>query len=257
MCLPAGRRTVSTHSAPQLDGFPPGRPSSRPVVPDLSQTRGVYVELGKEPGPDMDKPDPSDPRVLRTRSRALAAARHLAITEGPDAVTHVRVARDSGVGRRTLYRHWVDNQSLLHDALAEGPVEPPPPTGDVRADLLAYLEALRGGLVRGDLALVLHMLGERSASSELLARLRARLVTERCQPLRTLLADAAAALEGPLFYRVLARGEPVPIDVPIRLVDQFLENLRGGSPAMGTITGRPIGNDNGAAARAAATRSDW
>lgn len=52
-----------------------------------------------------------------TRNRALDAA-HAAILElGTERTTMVEVARRSGVGRTTLYRHWPDITALFADLL--------------------------------------------------------------------------------------------------------------------------------------------
>jgi AcrR family transcriptional regulator len=40
-------------------------------------------------------------------------------TEGAAAVTHQRVAREAGIGRATVYRHWPQQVDLLTDALAQ------------------------------------------------------------------------------------------------------------------------------------------
>ncbi len=60
----------------------------------------------------------TDARIARTRSQVLSAARRLHQEFGAEAVTHVRVAEESGVGRTTIYRHWPDTTSLLIDALS-------------------------------------------------------------------------------------------------------------------------------------------
>lgn len=58
----------------------------------------------------------ASPRAA-TRDRALDAA-HAAILElGPDRTTMVEVARRSGLGRTTLYRHWPDITALFADLL--------------------------------------------------------------------------------------------------------------------------------------------
>ncbi len=48
----------------------------------------------------------------------LDAARELLAREGPDAVTHQRVARQAGVGRATVYRHWPRREQLVLDTMA-------------------------------------------------------------------------------------------------------------------------------------------
>jgi len=63
----------------------------------------------------------------------------LLFTDGWDAVTHLRVADTSGVGRATIYRHWPTVEDLLADVLldCQAPLETPESTGDLRADLIA------------------------------------------------------------------------------------------------------------------------
>ncbi|MGW1558206.1 TetR/AcrR family transcriptional regulator [Streptomyces sp. NPDC002144] len=59
-----------------------------------------------------------DPRALRSRAAALAAATELLVEGGPENVTHAGVAKRAGIGRATVYRHWPDQQTLVIDALA-------------------------------------------------------------------------------------------------------------------------------------------
>jgi AcrR family transcriptional regulator len=85
-----------------------------------------------------------DPRVVRSRQAALSAVRELLAEEGWTGVTHVAVAARSGVGRTTLYRHWPDVASLIHDAIVERIGQARTAwTGDLRADLISELNGLR------------------------------------------------------------------------------------------------------------------
>jgi AcrR family transcriptional regulator len=178
-----------------------------------------------------------DPRLERTRRRALAAGRALFVAGGLDAVTHLRVSEAGGGARRTLYRHWPDTRSLLRDVLAEGEVPHADRCGDLRTDLLAHLDALRRALVDGHLGLVVSALGERAAVDPSFEPLRAELTEAGCAPLRALLDDAVrggalrddldrtaalAALEGPIFYRAWVRRERVPATALVGVVDAFL-----------------------------------
>lgn len=89
-----------------------------------------------------------DPRAEHSRAQALQAARALLAEEGWEAATHLRVAERSGLGRATVYRHWPDPVALRRDALSEEAlVFHTVPTGDLRADLVAELEAIRAELV--------------------------------------------------------------------------------------------------------------
>jgi AcrR family transcriptional regulator len=174
---------------------------------------------------------------VRTRESALEAATRLLLAEGLDAVTHQKVAASAGLGRRTLYRHWPDAEALLQDTLAGAAYPVTARTGELREDLLAHLEALRQALVHGPLRYVVLALNERAAVRPELRPLRDRLTDGGCRPLVELLTaavaegrlptdldvDAAvAALEGPVFYRSLVRGEAVPAGVVAQVVEDFL-----------------------------------
>jgi AcrR family transcriptional regulator len=95
-----------------------------------------------------------DPRVVRTRLAVLEAATMLLRTEGPEAVTHARVAEAAGVGRATIYRHWPEQGDLLHDAVASKAQDIPFPSVELptRERLLVVLEHLRTRLNDDDMA---------------------------------------------------------------------------------------------------------
>ena len=177
-----------------------------------------------------------DPRLGRTREKALEAARTLFSEHGLDAVTHLRVAHESGVGRKTLYRHWPEPVDLIRATLSTSAFPRIPPTGDLIGDLAAHLESLRRALVDGPLARIVAALAERSASSPTLRAAREALVEEGCAPIEAILSAAVArgelppnldkgvaraALEGPLFYRVLVLGERVRPSIVTSIVATF------------------------------------
>jgi AcrR family transcriptional regulator len=178
----------------------------------------------------------SDPRVLKTREAALASARALLLSQGVAAITHLHVAQHSGIGRKTLYRHWPTVGELLYETFSTANFPHAKRTGDLHADLVGHLEALRRGLVDGPLVYLIHALNEKAATDPQMALMRDRLTEEGCAPLREILRDAikarqlpqrfdveeaAAELEGPLFYRTLVRNEKVSRRIVIRLVDRF------------------------------------
>ncbi len=80
-----------------------------------------------------------DARIVRTRAVVLGAGAMLLFTEGWEAVTHLRVAEESGIGRATIYRHWPTVEDLLADVLldCQSPLDPGEPTGDLREDLIS------------------------------------------------------------------------------------------------------------------------
>ncbi|MGI9570442.1 MAG: TetR/AcrR family transcriptional regulator, partial [Desulfobulbia bacterium] len=63
-----------------------------------------------------------DPRAQRTKSKALAVAWDILLKEGADAVTHLRIAQQTGIGRNTLYRHWPKRENILIEAIAMGDI---------------------------------------------------------------------------------------------------------------------------------------
>jgi len=196
--------------------------------------------MSKERGDPAAAGAGTDVRVERTRRVVLAAARNLLLEEGWDAVTHVRVAAATGVARATVYRHWPSCADLLHDVLRrEAETSHSHPTGRLRQDLIAELDALRRQLGAPTLAGVLAVLMERSLYDLELAPVKRSVVTEISRVLRQRLRDgiddgdlpvaldvdlAIARLLGPLLYRRLASGEPLTPAVVAAVVDSFLSS---------------------------------
>ena len=179
-----------------------------------------------------------DPRVDRTRAAVLEAARVILLEEGWEAVTHLRVAERSGVGRTTIYRHWRERSELLRDALADESIAiHTAPTGDIRGDLVAELEAIRYVLVQRDMGRVLAALVDRAERDPDLHRLKVVLVQDGFSAIRRLLQNAMdggelrpeldidhgiAQLVGPIVYRRLVSGEPLSATFSRAVVDDFL-----------------------------------
>lgn len=153
---------------------------------------------------------------------ALAAARGLLFEEGLEAVTHLRVATRSGLGRKTIYRHWPTKTALLLDSLSTREWARVEQSGDLQVDLTRHLEQLRRALVEGPLARILVAILERAAVDPTFLPLHRTLATEGLRPLSKILRAgvrrgrlppdldlkmALGVLEGPLFYRVLVLGE--------------------------------------------------
>jgi AcrR family transcriptional regulator len=168
----------------------------------------------------------------------LAAAREILVHEGWDAVTHLRVAEASGLGRATLYRHWPDRSMLLYDVLAAEELTMQfRPSGRLRVDLLERLELFRRVLADRDMGRVIAALVDRAEWEEQFMTIKTRLVQDHVAFIRELLvrgieagelrADieldlAAAQLLGPMAYRRLISGEELTAEFATRLVDDFL-----------------------------------
>jgi AcrR family transcriptional regulator len=145
------------------------------------------------------------------------------------------------VSKPTIYLRHPTKAHLATAAIASMRVDPrPPPTDDVRADLMAHLKLLRAGLTRAfGMATLGTVLAEEHETPELLALWRERLVRPRRRELRALLeaarergelrpdADldvAVSALVGAFLARYLA-GESLGGRFIPTLVDTILDGL--------------------------------
>jgi AcrR family transcriptional regulator len=90
-----------------------------------------------------------DPRVEQTRRLVLEATFALISEAGFAGATVERIAERSGVARSSIYRHWPSPLPAVHLAalapLTDRP-EDMPVSGEVRVDLLAYLDHVVGRL---------------------------------------------------------------------------------------------------------------
>jgi len=84
------------------------------------------------------------------RETVARAALDLLGREGPEAVSMRRLAAELGVGTMTVYGYVRSKRELLDAAIdvAAADFVPAPRTGQLRADLLAYLDAARAWLAR-------------------------------------------------------------------------------------------------------------
>jgi AcrR family transcriptional regulator len=179
-----------------------------------------------------------DPRVTRSRAAVLEAAAQLLSEEGWNAVTHVKVAERSGVGRATIYRHWPEARDLLRDVLRD--VEERPhvdPTGDLRTDVLSELELVRLGMNDVGRTRAIAALVDRGMVDPEVAALSAQLMTESTAVLRGLIRDAkrqgtlrtavdpqrsSAQLIGPMVFQRFLAAKPLPRSFVESIVDDWL-----------------------------------
>jgi AcrR family transcriptional regulator len=84
---------------------------------------------------------PGRPRDPEKDVAVLEAARELLVAEGYQGTTVVAIARRAGVGAPTIYRRWATKEALIEDAAFAHPhpAPLPSPTGDLRADLRAWV----------------------------------------------------------------------------------------------------------------------
>lgn len=181
----------------------------------------------------------SDPRVVRTRRDVLAAARQVLIDEGWERVTVSRVADRSGYARTTLYRHWPQRLDLLRDLIEEeARLAHSTPTGDLRADLIAELEAFRVAVTATGLGRMMIAIGQQARDDAELADLNRSMraggvrvleevliaASERGELLRDIdLDEAAAQLIGPVVFAYLFEAQDdLDHAFVVTVVDWFL-----------------------------------
>jgi AcrR family transcriptional regulator len=177
-----------------------------------------------------------DPRMARSRTAMLAAARALLMQEGPAAVTHRRVAQRAEVGRATVYRHWPRADLLLLDAMAG--VELPffrEPAVPVRSWLRGQLRVVADEMALPPVAAIAvsMMLG---SGRDPQAALRDRFIATVIERLGAALAlavaegeldaavdvhDATALLVGPILHGTVMQGGTVSDDLIERIMDSL------------------------------------
>lgn len=184
-----------------------------------------------------------DPRVLRTRRHVLAAARAVLVEEGWERVTVTRVADRSGYARTTLYRHWPQRLDLLRDLITEEVhLLHTVPTGDVRADLVAELEAFRVAITTTGLGRVMIAIGQQASDDAELAELSSAVRADGTRVLDEIITSAVARgelraqldpdmavaqLVGPVLFRYLFESHGgIDGAFVVSVVDLF---LRGGA----------------------------
>jgi AcrR family transcriptional regulator len=169
----------------------------------------------------------------------LAAVRELLVDEGWEAVTQNEVARRSGVGRTTVYRHWPDRNDLVREAMdfELAHTRDVPLSGDLRRDLIAALEAIRYEMIERQGSKFLIAMVSRAEWDAEVQPVKKALVDRAVETLRGIL-DAAvvsgtltarpdpglavAQLVGPLVMRRLVTDESLDRSLIERLVDDFL-----------------------------------
>jgi AcrR family transcriptional regulator len=178
-------------------------------------------------------------RSEQARQAVLNAADNLLVEHGFAGLTMEKIAVRAGVAKQTIYRWWPSKVDILLDALGDDLEQEltPPDHGDLRRDLREHLAAVAEFLTTADAGAVLRaLLGQAQHDPELAERLRAghlrdqgardRLPFERAVARGELasgidLDDAVERLVGPVHYRVLVTGAPVPRSFTDTLVDRL------------------------------------
>lgn len=133
-------------------------------------------------------PDPAEeparrgrPRSEASRLKVLTAAARLMVGGGFEHLTVEGIAAEAEVAKQTVYRWWGSKADVVVEAIADGhlptPVEGPEDTGDLRADVRAWLEEIFGTVELGDTSrLVRALLAALASASETSSAINAALV---------------------------------------------------------------------------------
>jgi AcrR family transcriptional regulator len=188
-------------------------------------------------------------RSEQARQLVLEAADDLLVERGFAGLTIEGIAARAGVAKQTIYRWWPSKTDILMDAFMADAAEDlvQPDTGDLGRDLRGQLGALADFLTRSDAGAVFRALaGQAQHEPDVAARLRAdhlsaqrerdRLPLLRARDRGELPPDTDVdllvdQLVGPVYYRVLVTGAPVPREFTDHLVDQCLARLDASRPA--------------------------
>jgi len=180
-----------------------------------------------------------DPRVTRTRAHVIEATIALIGEEGPESVTHQRVAQRARVSRATLYRHWPQPEDLVFEALArivsDWRFAGPGRLGDA---LIAEIDRRRPELNQPLVRMAFNAVTSRAPRDPAAAALRDRLVASVADGLRDSIAAATARGElrpgldadvltaqimGPMVWRSFVSGETVTRGFIERIVREALD----------------------------------
>jgi AcrR family transcriptional regulator len=179
-------------------------------------------------------------RSEQARQAVLEAADDLLVERGYAGVTIEGIAARAGVAKQTVYRWWSTKVDILMDAFIDDMAQhlTPPDHGDLDLDLRTHLSRVTDFLTHSDAGAVFRALvGQAQHDPQLATRLRNDYLSqqrardrlpllraiERGQlPPDTDLDLAIDQLLGPIHYRVLVTGQPVPHEFTDALVHQFL-----------------------------------
>jgi AcrR family transcriptional regulator len=188
-------------------------------------------------------------RSEEARMAVLEAADDLLAERGFAGVTIEGIAARAQVAKQTIYRWWTSKTDILFDALTEDAAVYFTPYGgdDLGDDLRHHLRQVAVFLAETDAGAVCRALaGQAQHDPEVAARFRAEFVAPQrdrdLAPFRRAqgrgeLPDAmdidlaVDELVGPVYYRVLVTGQPVPPDFTDALVDQCLAQAARSHPA--------------------------
>ena len=194
-----------------------------------------------------------DKRVERSKAAVLAETYRLLTQCGMSGVSIDDVARNSGVAKTTIYRHWPSRAALLIDACSRmGGAQPVPDTGDLRGDLRKLTTTVAQQLRTAAWPSVLPSIIDAAERDPEIAAMQSALhegnmapfyaIAERAKqrgemPPGRSAADLIAAALGPLFYRRWFSKEAIDDRFVEAVIDAAVAAATAGSIARPAATG--------------------
>lgn len=190
--------------------------------------------------PSPRPPSGLDPRVERSRASVVDAAAQLLLAEGPDAITHARVADAAAVSRTTVYKHYPERSDLLHataQAIGKHLPDAASVTGDLRSDLRTLIGHLGTDLQDPVRTRVMAMTMERALHDDAVATVRDTFISELRLAFRAIVARAVdqgelaastdpdlglASLAGSLLFSRFLASDRIDDDLADAVVDNFI-----------------------------------
>ncbi len=173
-----------------------------------------------------------DARITKTRQKVLDAGAVVLFTDGWSEVTHMRLAKETGVARGTIYRHWPTIDDLIVEIFES--CDPAPyaaeRTGELRADMIAELALLSENLASSKLGDAILNAARLTAKNAMMARVHSAMHDIIRQPFLAILSEhgrkpdrkaVGRNLVAPILYHHLFEAGQKQINVE-PIVDRFL-----------------------------------
>jgi AcrR family transcriptional regulator len=179
-------------------------------------------------------------RNEQARLAVLHAADDLLVERGFAGVTIEGIAAQAGVAKQTIYRWWPSKVDVLLDTLIDDAQQrlAIPQTGSAIEDARQYLRNLARFVTEHPAGKVLlALIGEAQHDEEMARSFHACYLDPRRRAERAMLTNGIAsgelpadlsidgaldALFGPVFYRAMVTGGPIPRAFTDKLVDDVL-----------------------------------
>jgi AcrR family transcriptional regulator len=173
----------------------------------------------------ISSPKAQDKRIERSRDKVLRETYRILSEQGFSGASIDAIAKQSGVAKTTIYRHWPSRADLLLDACAKmGNRAEPPDTGNLEEDLTLLLTHLARELKSARWASILPSIVDVAERDPDVATVYKKLHGDLMAPYRAVLvraqgrgelskevqvSDILAMTVGALFYRRWYTREPI------------------------------------------------